>query len=77
MNRNNFRGSNAYLGRAMSLEEIAQIEGVTKERIRQIEKRALNKVNKYLLQRFGESVTLWDILPFPEKENHYEQMQSL
>ena len=77
MNRNNFRGSNAYLGRAMSLEEIAQVEGVTKERIRQIEKRALNKVNKYLLQRFGESVTLWDILPFQEKENHYEQMQSL
>ena len=66
-----------YKDRCMTLEEVAAIEGVSRERIRQIEERALKKVHKMLLEKYGESVTLWDILPFWDKENHYEQMQSL
>ena len=72
MKRNNFRGSAAYLGRAMSLEEIAQLEGVSKERIRQIEQRALGKIQKYLKARFGDSITVYDLLPCVKEEYIYD-----
>ena len=65
----------AYKGYAMSLRDIAAIEGVSAERIRQIEERALKKIHKMLLEKYGSSVTLWDILPFWDKETHYESMQ--
>ena len=64
-----------YKGYNMSLREIAEIEGVSAERIRQIEERALKKVHKMLLEKYGSSATIWDILPFWDKETHYEQMQ--
>ena len=72
MKLNNLRGYNGYSGRAMSLEEIAQLEGVTKERIRQIEKRALGKIQKYLKARFGDSITVYDLLPCVKEELSYD-----
>ena len=73
MNRiNNLRGYNGYSGRAMSLEEIARLEGVSKERIRQIEQRALGKIQKYLKARFGDSITVYDLLPCVKEEYIYD-----
>ena len=72
MNRTILRDGNGYSGRAMSLEEIAQLEGVSKERIRQIEQRALGKVQKYLKARFGDSITVYDLLPCVKEEMSYE-----
>ena len=72
MNRTIHRDGNGYSGRAMSLEEIAQLEGVSKERIRQIEQRALGKVQKYLKARFGDSITVYDLLPCVKEEMSYE-----
>ena len=62
---------------SMTRLEIAKELNVTPQRIEQIEKKALRKVKHILLTKYGNSVTLWDILPFWDKENHYEQMQSL
>lgn len=61
----------------MTLEEIALELGVTRERVRQIEARALEKIRLYLLQRFGNSVTLYDILPSIRKELSYESLPIL
>ena len=36
-----------------TLEETAQLLGVTRERVRQIEKRALLKIRKALAERYG------------------------
>ncbi len=71
------KNPDVYKGYNMSLREIAAIEGVSPERIRQIEEKALKKIKTMLLQKYGANATLWDILPFWDKENHYEQMQSL
>ena len=46
------RKSVPYGGRAMTLDQISQELGITKERVRQIEKRALQKLNEKL-QRLG------------------------
>ena len=62
---------------AMTFEEIAAEMGVSHQRVKQLEKRALNKVRVYLLKRFGDTVKMEDILPILDKENIYEQMQSL
>lgn len=59
----------------MTLEEIALELGVTRERVRQIEARALEKIRLYLLQRFGESVTIWDTIPNYKEIPNHEQMQ--
>lgn len=40
-------------GIAHSLEETAQLLGITRERVRQIEKRALEKLRIQLRDRFG------------------------
>lgn len=61
----------------MTLEEIALELGVTRERVRQIEARALEKIRLYLLQRFGESVTIWDIIPNYKEIPYHEQMPCL
>lgn len=61
----------------MTQVEVALELGITRQRVDQIEKKALRKIKYHLLQKYGNSVTLWDILPFWDKENHYEQMQSL
>ena len=61
----------------MTQAEVALELGITRQRVDQIEKMALRKVKYILLQKYGNSVTLWDILPFWDKENHYEQMQSI
>ena len=61
----------------MTQLEVALELGVTRQRVDQIEKKALRKIKYLLLQKYGNSVTLWYILPFWDKENHYEQMQSL
>ena len=36
-----------------TLEETAQMMGITRERVRQIEKRALAKIRKLLRERYG------------------------
>jgi Sigma-70, region 4 len=61
----------------MTLDEIAPIIGVSKERVRQIEVAALKKIKLYLLQRFGESVTIDDILPSTRKELSNEPLPIL
>ena len=43
----------ASYGIAHSLEETAQLLGITRERVRQIEKRALEKLRIQLRDRFG------------------------
>jgi DNA-directed RNA polymerase sigma subunit (sigma70/sigma32) len=40
-------------GIAHTLEETAQLLGITRERVRQIEKRALEKLRILLRERFG------------------------
>lgn len=40
-------------GIAHTLEETAQLLGITRERVRQIEKRALEKLRIQLRERFG------------------------
>lgn len=45
------RKSVPYAGRAMTLDQISQEMGITKERVRQIEKAALAKLNAKLLAR--------------------------
>ena len=40
-------------GVAHTLEETAQLLGVTRERVRQIERRALQKIRKALAERYG------------------------
>ena len=40
-------------GIAHTLEETAQLLGITRERVRQIEKRALEKLRMQLRNRFG------------------------
>ena len=47
----------------MTLDEVGLELGVSGERVRQIENKALKKIKDYLLERFGESVTIYDILP--------------
>lgn len=42
----------------MSLQEIGDILGITRERVRQIEKSALDKIRKYLLQNPNKAETL-------------------
>lgn len=42
------RKSVPYAGRAMTLDQISQEMGITKERVRQIEKKALEKLNAKL-----------------------------
>jgi len=61
----------------MTQLEVALELGITRQRVDQIEKMALRKIRYLLLQKYGNSVTLWDILPFWDKENHYESMQSM
>ncbi len=61
----------------MTLEEIANIEGVSTQRIQQIEQRALKKIREYLLKRFGNSVTINDILPSLNKGDYYESLSCL
>ena len=60
------RKSVPYAGRAMTLDQISQELGITKERVRQIEKRALEKLNDKL-QRLGITASEF-ILPneYPE-----------
>ena len=45
-------------GRRLTLEEIGQLMGLTRERVRQIEKQALNKLrnsrNKYMIESYSE-----------------------
>lgn len=71
MKQKNRSKCGAYEGLNMSLEEVAIIEGVSKARIQQIEQKALNKIRKYLLNRFGSSVTMEDILPILNKESNH------
>ena len=61
----------------MTLDEVGLELGVSGERVRQIENKALKKVKDYLLGRFGESVTIYDIIPAYKEVYRNEQMQSL
>ena len=49
MNTNQVQGR----GVAHTLEETARLLGVTRERVRQIEKRAIDKLRRYLRLRYG------------------------
>jgi hypothetical protein len=64
---------NAY----MTLNEVGAELGISGEAVRQAEARALKKIHKYLLNRFGQSVTIWDILPLLDKETHYVKMSRM
>ena len=60
----------------MTLDEVGLELGVSGERVRQIEAKALKKVKDYLLERFGESVTIYDIIP-AYKEVYRNEMLEL
>lgn len=59
------RKSVPYGGRAMTLEQISQELGVTRERVRQIERDALKKINARLKAR---GITAADVLPAAYEE---------
>lgn len=48
-------------GVAHTLEETARLLGITRERVRQIEKRALDKLRRHLRLRYGIT-SLFEIL---------------
>lgn len=72
MKQKNRPKCDAYKGLHMSLEEVAAIEGVSRSRIQQIEQRAFEKIRKYLYDRFGNNVTMDDILPVFNKGVIYD-----
>jgi transcriptional regulator len=61
----------------MTQLEVALELGITRQRVDQIEKMALRKIRYLLLQKYGNSVTLWDILPLLDKETHYVKMSRM
>lgn len=63
--------------RAMTVQEVATEIGVSFQYVSIIEKKALAKVKEYLLNRFGGSVTMYDIFPNLEKETIHDKMLCL
>lgn len=64
--------------REATLYEVAAEMGISHERARQLEVRAIRKLKKTLLDRYGDSISLYDILPTLSGRGDYdEQMQSL
>ena len=59
----------------MTLDEVGLELGVSGERVRQIENKALKKVKDYLLERFGESVTIYDIIPAYKEVYRHEMLE--
>ena len=64
--------------REMSLNEVAAELGVSHESVRCTEIRAIRKLKKTLLERYGDSISLYDIIPALSGRGDYdEQMQSM
>ena len=62
---------------AMTLQEVADIEGTTTQRISQIEQRALKKIRKYIAERFGDRVKMEDIFHVFKGETLEHEMPKL
>lgn len=63
----------AWNGAVMTHKEIGDIIGMHKNNVCTLEKQALRKVKEYLLRRFGDRVTIEDLIPYyKEEDTEYE-----
>ena len=56
---------------SMSLQECADILGVSPQRISELEKKGLKKIRNILLTKYAGKLTLEDLLPVTKEELDY------
>lgn len=67
----------AWNGAVMTHKEIGDIIGMHKNNVCTLEKQALRKVKEYLLRRFGDRVTIEDLIPYYKEEDTEYEMPEL
>ena len=69
--------SRAWNGAAMTHKEIAAEIGMHPTTVCTLEKRAIKKVKEYLQNKFGNHVTIEDLLPYYKEEIIEHEMPKL
>ena len=77
MSKKIYRSFKDGIERAMTLNEVAAEMGISHERARQLEVRALSKVRKVLFDKYGDSIQLHDIIPSLISKGDYDESLSL
>ena len=69
--------SSAWNGAVMTHKEIAAVTGMHHTTVCTLEKQAIKKVKEYLQNKFGNRVTIEDLLPYYKEEIIEHEMPEL
>ena len=73
----NYKSTKDGIERELTLHEVAAELGVSYEVVRTTEVKAIRKLKKILLDKYGNSITIYDIIPALSGRGDYDEQMSV
>ena len=73
----NYKSTKDGIERELTLHEVAAELGVSYEVVRTTEVKAIRKLKKILLEKYGNSITIYDIIPALSGRGDYDEQMSV